>query len=191
MHHLYKILYGVLFMALIVSCHNKITCPAYQSKFILDEDMFKERFSLFNPDSTPKDDLGNVKKSKYGIIVEKPYNKKFNEMKNVPMETIYPQSPDSIMIAWAVPDSITTDSLGGPVYYSPYLTIFNNDQALYDALYGHLLRPPISAQQEIQEDLVVDEPQETTEDEPKKKFRLFKKRKKEKEDEKPAEEESP
>jgi len=31
-------------MIFLVACHNKITCPAYQSKFILDEDVFKEQF---------------------------------------------------------------------------------------------------------------------------------------------------
>jgi hypothetical protein len=169
-------------MILMASCHNKITCPAYQSKFILDQDIFKEKFSLFNPDSTPKEKLGKVKKSKYGIIVQRPYNKKFNEMKTVNMETVYPESPDSLMIAWAVPDSLSTDSLGGGyIYYSPYLTIFNNDQALYDAMYGHLLKTPRSSMQEIREDLKVEEPQKPVEEKERKRFRLFKKKKKEEE----------
>jgi hypothetical protein len=153
----------------------------------LDEEIFKEKFSLFEQDSTPKENLGNVKKSKYGIIVQKPYKKKFNEMKTVPMETIYPENLDSLMIAWVMPDSLTIDSLGrGPVYYSPYMTIFNNDQALYDAMYGHLLRAPRSSKQEIQEDLKIEEPAEPSEEKKKKKFRLFKK-KKQKEEEEPAE----
>jgi len=187
MLHLKKIfcLFGILIV--IVSCHHKITCPAYQSQFILDEEKFKERFSLFNPDSTPKKDLGYVRKSKYGIIVQKPYNKKFNDMKTIPMETIYPETADSLLIAWVVPDSLDTDSLGAvrPVYYSPYLTIFNNDQALYDAMYGHLLRAPRSTRQEIQEDIKVeDDPVEPVEEKKKKKFRLFKKKKKKEEEEK-------
>lgn len=145
--------------------------------------MFKEKFSLFNPDSTPKDKLGKVKKSKYGIIVQKPFNRKFNEMKTVTMETVYPKTTDSLMIAWAVPDSLSVDSLGTrPVYYSPYLTIFNNDQALYDALYGHLLKAPRNYSQEIKEDLKVEESQEEqVEETEKKKFRLFRRKKKDKE----------
>jgi hypothetical protein len=170
-------------MVLIVSCHHKITCPAYQSQFILDEAKFKERFSLFKPDSTPKEGLGDVKKSKYGIIVQKPYKKKFNEMKTIPMETIYPETADSLLIAWVVPDSLATDSLGGgPVYYSPYLTIFNNDQALYDAMYGHLLRAPRSSKQQIQEEMKVEEPEAPAEEKKKKKFRLFKRKKKQEEE---------
>jgi hypothetical protein len=154
----------------------------------LDEKKFKERFSLFNSDSTPKDDLGQVKKSKYGIIVQKPYKRKFNDMKTIPMETIYPETADSLLIAWVIPDSLATDSLGaGPVYYSPYLTIFNNDQALYDAMYGHLLRAPRSSKQEIQEDMKVEEPEQPAEEKKKKKFRLFK-RKNKKEEEKAEEE---
>jgi hypothetical protein len=125
-----------------------------------------------------------VKKSKYGIIVQKPYKKKFNEMKTIPMEPVYPATADSLLIAWVVPDSLATDSLGGasPVYYSPYLTIFNNDQALYDAMYGHLLRAPRSTRQEIKEDLKVEEPAEPEGEKKKKKFRLFKKKKKKEEE---------
>jgi len=154
----------------------------------MDEEIFKEKFSLFKQDSTPKENLGNVRKSKYGIIVQKPYKKKFNEMKIIPMETVYPATADSLLIAWVMPDSLATDSIGsGPVYYSPYLTIFNNDQALYDAMYGHLLRAPRSSMQEIQEDIKIEEPTEPTEEKKKKKFRLFK-RKKHKEEEAAEEE---
>lgn len=172
----------LLLILVIASCHNKITCPAYQSQFILDEEKFKEKFSLFEADSTPKRKLGKVKKSKYGIIVQKSYKRKFNEMKTVPMETVYPESPDSLMmIAWAIPDSLVVDSLGSrPVYYSPYLTLFNNDQALYDAMYGHLLKPSGSTMQEIKEDLKVEEPEVIEQEErKKKKFRLFGKKKEE------------
>ena len=75
MLRLNKILPYLGLVILVVSCHNKITCPAYQSKFILDEDEFKNQFSLFDADSTPKQKLGKVKKSKYGIIVQKTYKK--------------------------------------------------------------------------------------------------------------------
>jgi hypothetical protein len=187
MLRLNKILPLIGLVMLIVSCHNKIICPAYQSKFILDEDVFKEQFSLFEADSTPKQKLGKVKKSKYGIIVQKTYKKKSNEMKTIAMETVYSETPDSLLIAWASPDSLSIDSLGGGrVYHSPYLTIFNNDQALYDAMYGHLLQAPRSSKQEIQEDLKVeDQATEPVEEKKKKKFRLFKK--KNKKEEEPAE----
>jgi hypothetical protein len=187
MLRLINILPLVGLVILIVSCHNKITCPAYQSKFILDEDEFKNQFSLFDVDSTPKQKLGKVKKSKYGIIVQKPFKKKFNEMKTIAMETVYPETSDSLLIAWVIPDSLSTDSLGaGRVYHSPYLTLFNNDQALYDAMYGHLLMAPRSSRQEIQEDMKIEE-QETqpVEEKKKKKFRLFKKKKRKEEE--PAE----
>ena len=174
-------------MILVVSCHNKITCPAYQSKFILDEDEFKNQFSLFQADSTPKQKLGKVKKSKYGIIVQKNYKKKFNEMKTIAMETVYPETSDSLLIAWVIPDSLSTDSLGtGRKYHSPYLTLFNNDQALYDAMYGHLLQAPRTSRQEIQEDMKIEEEEAPqVEEKKKKKFRLFKK--KNRKDEEPAE----
>ena len=173
-----KILLLIGFMILVVSCHNKITCPAYQSKFILDEYEFKNQFSLFDADSTPKEKLGKVKKSKYGIIVQKPFKKKLNEMKTIAMETVYPETSDSLLIAWVIPDSLSTDSIGaGRMYHSPYLTLFNNDQALYDAMYGHLLQAPRSAKEEIQEDMKIEEPEiQPVEEKKEKKFRLFKKK---------------
>ena len=186
MTRLINILELLFLITVVASCYNKITCPAYQSQFLFDESKFKERFSLFEADSTPKKKIGNVKKSKYGIIVQKTYRKKFNDMKTIPMETIYPESPDSLMIAWVVPDSLMTDSLSTrPVYYSPYLTIFNNDQALYDAMYGYLLRSPRSSRQEISEDLKVEESQQPVEEKKNRKFRLF--RRKDKNKEEPAE----
>ena len=187
MLRLNKILPILGLVILVVSCHNKITCPAYQSKFILDEDEFKNQFSLFDPDSTPKQKLGKVKKSKYGIIVQKTYKKKFNEMKTIAMETVYPETSDSLLIAWVIPDSLSTDSIGaGRRYHSPYLTLFNNDQALYDAMYGHLLQAPRSSRQEIQEDMKIEEEEAPQiEEKKKKKFRLFKK--KNKKEEEPAE----
>lgn len=184
MLRLKKILPLIGLVILIVSCHNKIICPAYQSKFILDEEVFKEQFSLFEADSTPKQKLGKVKKSKYGIIVQKPFKKKSNEMKTIAMETVYSETPDSLLFAWAVPDTLSTDSLGGGrVYHSPYLTLFNNDQALYDAMYGHLLQAPRSSKQEIQEDLNIEDQEiEPEKERKKKKFRLFKKKNKKEEE---------
>ena len=143
----YKIVYYIFILLIISSCKDKVTCPAYQSQFLLNKKAVKERFSLFESDSVPKEKIGDVKKSKYGIIVEKPYWKKYNEMKTIPMITVFPDNMDSILMAkYNIPDSIAMDSTRNyPIYYSPYLTTFNNDQALYDAMFGDLLPRPRSS----------------------------------------------
>ena len=144
----------------------------------------KERFSLFESDSVPKEKIGEVKKSKFGIIVEKPYWKKYNEMKTIPMITVFPDNMDSIMMAkFNIPDSIAMDSTRNyPIYYSPYMTTFNNDQALYDAMFGDLLPRPRSSMDEIQEDLRIEEKPAVEEKKKKKKrFGLFRRKEKEEE----------
>jgi hypothetical protein len=182
----YKIVYYIALLLLIASCKDKVTCPAYQSQFLLNKKAVKERFSLFESDSVPKEKIGDVKKSKYGIIVQKPYWKKYNDMKTIPMITVFPDNMDSILMAkYNIPDSIALDSTRNyPIYYSPYLTTFNNDQALYDAMFGDLLPKPRSSMDEIQEDLKIEDKPRAEKKKKKKRFGLFRKKNK---DEEPAE----
>lgn len=132
-----KIVLCFLSFLLFSSCFKKATCPAYQSQFLVDKNVLKKKFSLFKTDSLPKEGIGFVKKNKNGIIVKKPYHKKFNEMKNIDMVTIYPDRKDTIMMASNVTDSLSADSLS-MMRPSPYLTSFNYDQLVYNTLFGKL-----------------------------------------------------
>ncbi len=119
---------------MLSSCWQKITCPAYQSQYYLDQKEFKDRLSLFEADSIPKPGLGNVKKTKFGIIDEKPYWQKFREMKDIEMVTRYPEYRDTILMASA--DSLAADTLQQRI--SPYHTLFNYDQLVYNTLFGNV-----------------------------------------------------
>jgi hypothetical protein len=136
----------------MTSCFQKSTCPAYYSKYILDQQEIKERFSLFEVDSLPKSDIGYVKKNKYGIIEEKPYWMKYREMKDVPMQTIYPEIVDSILMVRTVADSLGADSLG-VTSTRPFLRNMNYDQLIYNSLYYDLLVPP-EEEEDITEELL-------------------------------------
>ncbi|HLF33329.1 MAG TPA: hypothetical protein VI583_03770 [Cyclobacteriaceae bacterium] len=160
----------------MAGCLRKMACPAYQSQFLLADEAFHSRFTLFNPDSTPKD-IGKVKKNKHGTYEGISYSRKNVEMKNVPMIKIYPLIPDSLLMA------MPSDSLGGDStrtgYESKLMTVVNNDQLIYNYLYGSLLVKNDS--KELTEDLIkVDQDSSgTSQDDSqikRSKFKLFKKK---------------
>jgi len=131
----------IIVLVLMTSCFHRSTCPAYYSKYILDEKEIEERYSLFAVDSLPKTGIGHVEKSKFGIIEEKPYKHKYREMKDVPMETIYPEIVDSILMVRNIADSTGADSLGMPTS-GPSMQNVNYDQLIYNSLYADLLIEP-------------------------------------------------
>ena len=146
------VIWAFLFMLVSASCFKKWTCPAYQSQYLMDEQVFRNKFSLFNADSTPKNPA-KVKKDKHGIIVQKSYISKNVEMKIIPMVKIYPVTVDTVqMIASA--DTLGLDSL---VLKRPskYMTTVNNDQLIYNTLYGSLLVKEEKKPQNLKEELKV------------------------------------
>ena len=136
----------------MTSCFQKSTCPAYYSKYILDQQEIQKRFSLFEIDTLPKSDIGYVNKNKYGIIEEKPYWLKYREMKDIPMVTIYPEIVDSILMVRTIADSLGADSLG-VTSSRPFLRNMNYDQLIYNSLYLDLLIPP-EEEEDITEELL-------------------------------------
>lgn len=80
-------------------------CPAFQSSFILDDSVRLVTFSLFGPDSLPKNFM--VDKGKFGIIEPVTYPRKNNAIKSIQMVTIFdpglPQTDST--------QTIPTDSL--------------------------------------------------------------------------------
>ena len=167
------LIFGLLAVA---GCYKKVTCPAFQSQYLLDEKAFRDKFTLFNPDSTPKN-MRKVKKDKHGIIVQKSYLAKNNEMKIIPMVKIYPAASDSIELIKPA-DSLKRDSMSAAP--SRYLTVVNNDQLVYNSLYGSLLLKKEKKPESVSEELKVkkDSTQVNEEDtvNRKSKFRLFKKK---------------
>ena len=82
------------------SCQEKMICPAYQSTFILDEEVRYQLFTRFEKDSMPKEYAG-VNKSTYGLITPKSKKKRERQMAIVSMKTIMPVKKE---------DSLTTSA---------------------------------------------------------------------------------
>jgi len=80
---------------LLAACNTQqMVCPAYQSSFIYDKDVAKQKFSYFKPDSTPK--VYTASKNKYLVAVPESYRKKYRKMQTIEMEPVYPVVSDSL-----------------------------------------------------------------------------------------------
>ena len=161
-----------------------MTCPAYHSKYILDKKEIQKRYSLFEVDSLPKEGIGFVKKNKYGIIEEKPYRKKYNEIKDLPMKTIYPAVVDSILMVRNIADTSAVDSLGVPPS-QPFFRNMNYDQIIYNSLFYDLLVPPEEEDilEELEEKPEESEAEEVEEETPGRRWNPFRRRRSEPEEE--------
>lgn len=84
----------VVFCAFLVSCTEKVICPAYQSAYIYDKEALRKKFSYFKEDSTPKVYAAN--KNRYLIIEQKSYKKKTRSLQTVVMKPVMPVVPDSL-----------------------------------------------------------------------------------------------
>lgn len=155
MHFRSKIGHLALVLILFTSCYRKTTCPAFQSKYILDQDVLDQKYSLFDVESKPKNGIGDVKKNKNGIHTNRSYQVKFNEIKTVDMVTIYPDNQDLTLLARLNTDSIAVDSVMNPA--SRYLTTFNNDQLIYNTLFGSLRKPQSDGMELFKDDLTVED----------------------------------
>lgn len=84
----------VVFSSLLVSCTQRLVCPAYQSAYIYDKDQLRKKFSYFVGDSTPK--IYAASKTKYLIGEPTTYKKKVRSLQTVPMKRVIPVVPDSL-----------------------------------------------------------------------------------------------
>lgn len=84
----------LMFCAFLVSCTEKVICPAYQSAYIYDKEELRKKFSYFKNDSTPKVYAAN--KNRYLIIEPTSYKKKNRSLQTVVMKPVQPVVPDSL-----------------------------------------------------------------------------------------------
>lgn len=82
------------FCASLVSCTEKVICPAYQSAYIYDKEALRKKFSYFKEDSTPK--IYTASKNKYLIAEPTTYKKKNRSLQTVVMKPVFPVVPDSL-----------------------------------------------------------------------------------------------
>jgi hypothetical protein len=83
------------FCLLLVSCTQRMICPAYQSAYIYDKDAMRKKFSYFTGDSTPK--VYSASKTKYLIAEPTTYKKKLRSLQTVPMKPVNTVVPDSLL----------------------------------------------------------------------------------------------
>lgn len=82
------------FCTVLVSCTEKVICPAYQSAYIYDKEALRKKFSYFKEDSTPK--VYAASKNRYLIIEPTTYKKKNRTLQTVVMKPVNPVVPDSL-----------------------------------------------------------------------------------------------
>jgi hypothetical protein len=84
----------LVFCAFLVSCTEKVICPAYQSAYIYDKEALRKKFSYFKEDSTPK--IYAASKNKYLIAEPTTYKKKNRSLQTIVMKPVQPVVPDSL-----------------------------------------------------------------------------------------------
>jgi hypothetical protein len=84
----------LVFCAFLVSCTEKVICPAYQSAYIYDKEALRKKFSYFKEDSTPK--IYTASKNKYLIAEPTTYKKKNRSLQTIVMKPVQPVVPDSL-----------------------------------------------------------------------------------------------
>jgi hypothetical protein len=84
----------LVFCVFLVSCTEKVICPAYQSAYIYDKEALRKKFSYFKEDSTPK--IYTASKNKYLIAEPTTYKKKNRSLQTIVMKAIQPVVPDSL-----------------------------------------------------------------------------------------------
>lgn len=84
----------LVFCVFLVSCTEKVICPAYQSAYIYDKEALRKKFSYFKEDSTPK--IYTASKNKYLIAEPTTYKKKNRSLQTIVMKPVMPVVPDSL-----------------------------------------------------------------------------------------------
>lgn len=84
----------LVFCAFLVSCTEKVICPAYQSAYIYDKEALRKKFSYFKEDSTPK--IYTASKNKYLVAAPTTYKKKNRSLQTIVMKLVMPVVPDSL-----------------------------------------------------------------------------------------------
>ena len=137
-------LYVVIVCAsLLASCKADIICPAYQSYFLLDENIQHEQFTYFAQDSLPRKDVFHTTTDKNGLVAKTSLFAYINkdwlrnrELKTVPMTVVYPELSDSLLFAGDALMLAETDEVDTAALDSARLAAqtfqYNVDQKYYN-----------------------------------------------------------
>jgi hypothetical protein len=98
------VIFGLI---LLVSCTERLICPAYQSAYIYDKDELRKKFSYFLDDSTPK--VYTASKNKYLVAEPMSYRARVRSLQTVKMKPVPVVVPDSISNPGA--DSVSMEDM--------------------------------------------------------------------------------
>ena len=109
------VLLGIL-VATLSGCRDRMTCPEYQSRFILDDDYRQTFFAYFDADTLPiYDPDEKPRRTWYGTVEKKGYLQRKREMETVPMEMVFAPKVDTTEVTFEASDFVnTTDSTFTP-----------------------------------------------------------------------------
>lgn len=99
-----------VFSAFLVSCTEKVICPAYQSAYIYDKDALRKKFSYFENDSVPKVRPGGSRKNRYLIAKNVTYKTKTKSLQTIAMKPVQPVVPDSLKPGGLKAEMVLADS---------------------------------------------------------------------------------
>lgn len=99
-----------VFCAFLVSCTEKVICPAYQSAYIYDKDALRKKFSYFENDSVPKVRSGGSRKNRYLIAKNVSYKAKTRSLQTIPKKAVQPVVPDSLKEGGMKAEMVLADS---------------------------------------------------------------------------------
>ena len=169
---------AMVVMAVVCSCKSNYICPSYESAYILDQPTRHKKFSLFDEDTLPREDM-DANKNRYLVIEQVKYKKKRDEMRTVKMETVFPQvePPDTLLLAEQDLSAEDIQQLLNegerPVNH------FNVDQIYYMRHFGQYLpmpeEPAIGEQEEGASEELEEEILEAPQTKKKKKWKFWKK----------------
>ena len=149
-----------LLMAIGVSaCQQRMVCPAYHSYFILDISETKKQFSLFGPDSLPKQKW-DVDKQKVGIAEVVADSRRWSDIDIIPMKSVYMPIEDPLaqyQTEYAEMD--TTMRVDSLAVLTDYYDDFENvDQMIYLYHFGKYINRRTIDAFDPEEELDNDEP---------------------------------
>lgn len=92
------VLGAVFCMCMLVSCQERMVCPAYQSTYILDDSVRSLFFSRFDVDNVPKR-YAKIDRTPFGLIKKDKKSDKLRDMRTIAMKDVVPpkEEPDTVL----------------------------------------------------------------------------------------------
>ena len=109
-----SLIYLLCLGGLLGACRDRMTCPEYQSRYILDDEYRTAFFALFDEDSLPKQmPLAERTATWYGTVKKKGWLERKHEIETVKMEKVFAPLEDTDTLSFEASDFVQTgDSTG-------------------------------------------------------------------------------